>query len=168
MFNHWRFIALALMLALLTLSTGCKRKPQAQIVLKDAAVSAWDDNATVSAQVQLANEGDGVARQLQITKVEVAGGSYTGPRSLPTGSLGELAAGADLLFDAVLNLPATTGTPRLLALEGYYVERHRFLIFFERDRQQYFRVDRSISPSAVPPGPTASVPGQVSKQNPNT
>lgn len=103
-----------------------------------------------------------------MTKVEVTGGSYTGPASLPTGSLGDLAAGADLMFDAVFNLPATTGSPRQLALEGFYVERHRFLFFFERDRQQYFRVERLVSPSAVPPGPIVSVPGQVSKQNPNT
>jgi len=38
MINHWKVIALALTLALVTLSAGCKRKPQAQIVLKDAAV----------------------------------------------------------------------------------------------------------------------------------
>ena len=168
MINHWKVIALALTLALVTLSAGCKRKPQAQIVLKDAAVSAWDDSVNVGAQLQLANDGDGAARQLRVTKVEVTGGNYTGPASLPTGSLGDLAAGADLMFDAVLNLPATTGTPRQLALEGSYLERRRFLLFFEKDRQQYFRVERSISPSAVPPGPVVSVPGQVSKQNPNT
>src|SRR6185503_16086214 len=142
MINHWKVIALALTLALVMLSAGCKRKPQAQIVLKDAAVSAWDDSVNVGAQLQLANEGDGTARQLRVTKVEVTGGNYTGPASLPTGSLGDLAAGADLMFDAVLNLPATTGTPRQLALEGSYLERRRFLLFFEKDRQQYFRVER--------------------------
>ena len=47
MANHWRLIALALTLAVVTLSAGCKKKPQAQIVLRDAAVSAWDDSVNV-------------------------------------------------------------------------------------------------------------------------
>src|SRR4029077_10044533 len=87
-------------LAGLLLAAGCKK---AHIVIKEAAVSAWDDNATVGAQVQLANDGKRAALQVRLTKVEVGGGTYGGPASLPTGSLGDLAVGADnIRFDAIL------------------------------------------------------------------
>src|SRR5712692_8937472 len=102
-----KLTSLILIFVALLTSTACKKKPKPHIVLKEAAVSAWDDNATVGAQVQLANDGPGPAYKLRLTKVEVQGGTYAGPAGLPTASLGNLAAGADnIRFDALLKVPA--------------------------------------------------------------
>jgi len=156
-----RLTSLVLILAALLISTGCKR-PKAHIVLKEAAVSAWDDNATVGAQVQLANDGPGPAYKLRLTKVEVQGGTYAGPAGLPTASLGNLAAGADnIRFDALLKVPAD-GSARILAVEGSYVAEQ------DEDEGPSFRAERTINPSTTPPGPVTGVPGQTTKQNPNT
>jgi hypothetical protein len=81
-------------LAALVVSTGCKKKPQAEIVLREAAVSAWDDKVSVGTQIQLVNTGNHSANDVRVTRVEVEGGSYTGPITLPTGSLGDLNAGS--------------------------------------------------------------------------
>src|SRR5713226_10116562 len=141
-----RLTSLVLILAALLISTGCKR-PKAHIVLKEAAVSAWDDNATVGAQVQLANDGPGPAYKLRLTKVEVQGGTYAGPAGLPTASLGNLAAGADnIRFDALLKVPAD-GSARILAVEGSYVAEQ------DEDEGPSFRAERTINPSTTPPGP---------------
>ncbi|HVS81749.1 MAG TPA: hypothetical protein VHE60_08430 [Pyrinomonadaceae bacterium] len=130
--------------------------------MKEAAVSAWDDNATVGAQVQLANDGPGPAYKLRLTKVEVQGGTYAGPAGLPTASLGNLAAGADnIKFDALLKVPAD-GSARILAVEGSYVAEK------DEDEGPSFRAERTISPNTTPPGPVTGVTGQTTKQNPNT
>ena len=86
-------------------------RDRARIVLEDVAVSAWDDGVSVGAQLQLQNVGKHKARDLRITRVEVQGGTYQGPGALPT-SLGDLAAGEDVLYDAVLQVGAANGSTR--------------------------------------------------------
>jgi hypothetical protein len=146
-----------LLLAALLLAAGCKK---AHIYIKEAAVSAWDDNATVGAQVQLANDGKRAARQVRLTRVEVGGGSYAGPAALPTGALGDLAVGADnIRFDAILKIAAANGSARTLAVAGTFLDEHG---------EHGFRAERTINPNTAPPGPVAGVPGQTTKQNPGT
>ena len=156
-----RLTSLVLILAALFILAGCKKRPKPHIVLKEAAISAWDDNATVGAQVQFANDGPGPAYKLRVKKVEVQGGSYAGPAGLPTVSLGNLAAGADnLKFDAVFNVPAD-GSARLLTIEGTYVDEA------DEDDERSFRAERTINPTTTPPGPVTGMSGQTTKQNPN-
>nr|MDQ2659909.1 hypothetical protein [Verrucomicrobiota bacterium] len=57
-------------LAALCVSTGCKKK-HGEIVLREAAVSVWDDHLTVGTQMQLVNTGQHQAKQVRITRVEV-------------------------------------------------------------------------------------------------
>src|SRR5262249_48479428 len=128
------------------------------IVLEEAAVSVWDDKVTVGAQLQLKNNGNGTANDLRVTRVEVDGGNYQGPVGLPI-SLGDLAAGGDVRFDAVLHLAVADGSPHILNVEGNY--RDGLL-------RPSFRTARTISPNAAPPGPVPSVPGEAVKQNPNS
>src|SRR5262249_32866687 len=111
------FLILALILA-----TCFKKKHRGQIVLQEAAVSVWDDNVTVGTQMQLVNAGTRAANQLRVTRVEVAGGTYTGPAALPTGPLGNLRPGGDIRFDAILKVPSADGSERMLTVEGDYRE----------------------------------------------
>jgi hypothetical protein len=146
-----------LILAGLLLAAGCKK---AHIYIKEAAVSAWDDNATVGAQLQLANDGKRAARQVRLTRVEVGGGTYSGPTALPTGSLGDLAVGADnIRFDAILKIAAANGSARTLAVAGTFQDEHG---------EHGFRAERAINPNTAPPGPITGVPGQSTKQNPGS
>src|ERR1700759_2455806 len=91
--------------------TGCKKK-HGEIVLSEVAASAWDDNATVGAQLQLENVGMHRADQVRLTSVEVAGGSYGGPTALPTGSLGDVNPGHDIRFDALFKIANANGSER--------------------------------------------------------
>ncbi len=157
-----KLTSLILIFVALLTSTACKKKPKPHIILKEAAVSAWDDNATVSAQVQLANDGAGPAYKVRLTKVEVQGGVYAGPTALPTASLGNLAAAADnIKFDGIFKV-AANGSARILAVEGKYVEEQ------DEDEGPSFRVERTINPSTTPPGPVTGATGQTTKQNPIT
>jgi hypothetical protein len=155
-----RLVPVITALAMLLLLASCAKHeydPGTQIVLQEAATSVWDDKVTVGTQVQLQNSGTQAAKDLRVTRVEVDGGSYNGPVTLPL-SLGDVAPNEDVRFDAVLKLAAADGSPRILRVEGDY-------------RQGYgrlgFRAEKTISPSAIPPGPILSVPGQATKQNPN-
>ena len=133
-----------------------KHKHQVRIVIKEVAVSAWDDGVSVGAQIQLQNIGGARARDLRVTRVRVRGGSYAGPATLPT-SLGDLEAGENILFDGVLRV-AADGSQRLLIVEGNYKrgkKRHRF------------HAHHLIAPDDTPPGPFTSTPGQAVVRNPN-
>jgi hypothetical protein len=146
------------MLAALLISTGCKKK-QGQIILREAAVSVWDDNVSVGTQMQLVNAGNRPANQLRLTGVEVEGGTYTGPTALPTSSLGDLQPGGDVRFDAILKVTTADGSPHLLTVEGDYRED---------GKPRRFRAQRPINPNAAPPGPITATTGTIVKQNPNT
>ena len=125
--------------------------------MPDAAVSVWDDKVTVGTQMQLENVGNGNARQVRVTRLRVQGGTYKGPAALPA-SIADLPAGQDTLFDALLTVPATNGSPRLLTVAGTYQEGNR---------RHRFTARQTIRPNAAPPGPIPSVPGQTPKQNPS-
>ena len=155
-----RFTSSILILAALLISSGCSacKRTRAQIVLQKAAVSAWGDNVTIGAQLQLANAGNRGVRNLRLTRVDVDGGGYQGPTALPA-PLGDLTPGKDVRFDAVIKVAATDGSARVLVVEGNYQEE---------DDQRSFHVERTINPNGAPPGPISSVPGQTTKQNPNT
>ena len=64
-------------LVFLLLVAGCHRRPR--IVVANGGYSAWDDNKTVSAQLQLQNVSKRDASQLRVTGVKVKGGRYQGP-----------------------------------------------------------------------------------------
>ena len=152
-----RLTPFLLVIAFLLLAKNCD-EPHARLVLKDAAASAWDDHVTVGAQFQLENVGNNTARELRVTEVDVDGGSYIGPVSLPV-SLGDLSAGTDRIFNAVLKVAATDGRPREVELEGN---------FLDGDDRRHFRLKSTIRPNSAPPGPIQGKPGRAVKQNPNT
>jgi hypothetical protein len=148
---------LAFVFAALSISPGgAADAHRTQIIIEEAAISAWDDKMTVGAQLLLRNLGDRAAQHLRVTAVEFGGGRYQGPAMLPA-SLGDLAAGKGIQFDAVLNVAAGTG-PRVLVVEGDY------RLGSER---RAFRAARTISPNLTPPGSISGVPAQTTKQNPS-
>jgi hypothetical protein len=126
------------------------------IVIEDVAVSAWDDGATVGAQILLRNTGSESACNLQVTEVTVSRGSYAGPATLPL-SLGSLEAGEDARFDSLLKMPAD-GSENELTVKGQYGCGS-----FPED----FVATYSIAPNAKPPGPFSSRPGQSTVRNPS-
>ncbi len=138
--------------------TGCKKK-HGEVVLSEVAASAWDDNATVSAQLQFETEGVHRAEQVRLTSVDVAGGSYAGPTALPTSSLGDLNPGHDLRFDALFKIAGANGSEHMVTVEGEY-----------RDggKEIHFRTQRPIYPNVAPPGPIPVTKGTTGKQNPGT
>lgn len=151
--------SVVLILVTLLVTTGCALEPRrAHIVLAEAAVSTWDDNASVGAQLQLANTGGAAARQLRVTRLKVKGGSYKGPVTLPT-PLGDVAAGKDVLFNVVLAMAGANGSPRVLEVKGDYREG---------DDRRNFLAKRVIRPDARPAGPIVSSSGQTTKQKPST
>jgi hypothetical protein len=143
-------------LPLLSLATGCEHR--APIIPGDVAVSAWDDGVSIGTQLRLKNVGKSMARDLRITRVKVTGGNYNGLVALPA-SLGDLAAGKDVPFDALLKVAAANGSQRVLTLKGTYLHG------YERRK---FHARWDIRPDAAPPGPFSSVAGQTTKQNPST
>ncbi len=153
-----RLSFLFVILAALFVSTGCKKK-LADIDIRETAVSVWDDKTTVGTQIELVNEGRGPAEDLRLTSITVEGGSYTGPATLPTSSLGTLGVGADIRFDAILKVASADGSARRLTVEGQYSEK---------GKEIHFRTEHTINPNAAPPGPITIVPGTVPVQNPST
>ena len=153
-----RISSLLVVLAALLVATGCKKKA-GHIIIRDAGVSVWDDNVTVGTQMQLENAGTRAANQLRVTRVEVEGGSYTGPATLPTAPLGDLKVGGDVRFDALLKVSRADGSPHLLTVEGNYRED---------GKEMHFRAQRPINPNAAPPGPINVTTGTVIKETPGT
>ncbi|MGZ4982685.1 MAG: hypothetical protein ACXV9Q_01170 [Chthoniobacterales bacterium] len=151
-----RFLFVCLLV--LSLTTGCKKK-HTEIVLSEAATSVWDDNVTVGAQFQLENAGTRTAQQLRLTSIQVDGGSYTGPTTLPTASLGDLVPGHNLRFDAILKLSPVDGSAHRLTVKGDY---------HDSGKEFDFGADISINPNSAPPGPVNITTGTVGKQTPGT
>ena len=151
-------LILVLILALI-LTTCFKKKHSGQIVLKEAAVSVWDDNVSVGTQIQLVNAGTLAANQLRVTRIEVTGGTYAGPVALPTGPLGNVRPGGGIRLDAILKVSNTDGSERMLTVEGNYLQN---------GKQRRFRAELPIKPNSAPPGPIVSKPGTTVKQKPGT
>jgi hypothetical protein len=151
-------LILVLILALI-LTTCFKKKHSGQIVLKEAAVSVWDDNVSVGTQMQLVNTGTLAANQLRVTRIEVTGGTYAGPVALPTGPLGNVRPGGGIRLDAILKVSNTDGSERMLTVEGDYLQN---------GKQRRFRAELPIKPNSAPPGPIVSKPGTTVKQKPGT
>ena len=151
-----RFGLIAGTLVFLLLAAGCHRRPR--IVVANGGYSAWDDNKTVSAQLQLQNVSKRDASQLRVTGVKVKGGRYQGPVPLPV-TVGNVPSGKDAMFDALLSLPGANGSSRFLKLEGDYRQGG--------DRRT-FRAKWAFQPQFIPPGPVTIKPGTTPKQNPAT
>ncbi len=156
-----RFRFLVLVLAALCILPGCKKKkhPGVEIVLSEAATSVWDDNLTVGTQFELRNASGHPAGQLRITGIEVEGGTYAGPASLPTNSLGDLPAGGSVRFDALLKIAGADGSAHLLTVAGNYRAE---------GKEHAFRAQRPINPDNAPPGPIPLQTGTTVKQDPKT
>jgi|GEM_PF-3528152 len=128
----------------------------ANVVIEDVAVSAWDDGATVGAQILLRNTGGESACNLQVTEVTVSNGSYAGPATLPL-PLGSLEAGRDIRFDSLLTMPADGSENELVVTGQYGCDSF----------PETFTETRTIAPNVTPPGPFTSQPSQAMAQNPN-
>jgi hypothetical protein len=133
-----------------------REKNQVRIVIEDVAVSAWDDGEHVATEMSLQNLGTATARDVRVTRVEVKGGQFSGPDSLPV-SLGDLPADERAVFDSIFVLPGD-GRQRLLSLEGdYRLDKKRFSF----SAKIPFAADREL------PGPFEMTPGEWIAQDPN-
>jgi hypothetical protein len=151
MLRTLRFVFVLLFLAPLAMS--CR-----SIAIEQVAVSPWDDGRTVATKLQLKNTGNAPVRNLRVKEIEVDDGRHTGPVALPV-ILGDLAPGADVPLDALLQLTGIDGRAHSLRVEGD---------FRRGSRWRNFHAQYTIRPDSRPRGPIETFHGTAPKVNPNT
>jgi hypothetical protein len=149
----FRFVFALIFLAPLAMS--CR---SGAIAIEQVAVSPWDDGQTVATTMQLKNVGNTTIRNVRVKEIEVDDGRHTGPVALPV-VLGDLAPGADIPLDALLQLTGIDGRAHSLRVEGD---------FRRGSRWRHFHAQQTIRPDSRPRGPIQTVNGTTVKVNPNT
>ncbi len=152
-------------LFLTVFSTSCSRCNHGHEECGDATLglfapgiqsTVWDDGS-VAMTIPLQNQGENAANNVNVTNLDIPGGSRLLPASLPLG-LGDFVPEAVRALDAHYTFPKL-GVSYAVKLAGTYMAG---------SRSCKFEVDGSFTPQAHDMNPVPAKSATVQKQNPST